>query len=97
MRRVIWMPEGREDLRDIVTYIAADNHVAADRMAKRIRQTAKLLAEMPTVGRKGRVTGTYEKIVLGTPYILSFQHDDEKLYVLRVIHMSRDWPNEGWP
>ena len=55
---------------------------------------------MPT-GRPGRVTGTYEKLVTGLPYILAYviagTGEQEEVAIVRVIHTSRDWPAEGWP
>ena len=58
------------------------------------------LGEMPT-GRPGRVTGTYEKLVTGLPYILAYviagTGKGEEVAIVRVIHTSRDWPAEGWP
>ena len=53
------------------------------------------------IGRPGRVTGTYEKLVTGLPYILAYviagAGDQEEVAIVRVIHTSRDWPAEGWP
>ena len=73
------------------------NPPAAKRLRERVKDAVNLLAEMPTIGRKGRVTGTYEKIASDSPYILAYEYDEKTLHILRVIHMSRDWPFEGWP
>jgi plasmid stabilization system protein ParE len=56
---------------------------------------------MPT-GRKGRVSGTYEKVVGGLPYIIAYALGDdpphqETITILHVIHGARDWPEETWP
>ena len=56
---------------------------------------------MPT-GRRGRVTGTYEKSVTGLPYIIAYaiiEHGGEEAVamIVRVIHTSRHWPAETWP
>jgi len=89
-----------DDLKAQVTYIAADNPVAARRVASRIRETGNALAGIAT-GRRGRVSGTYEKFVTRLPYIIAFaiknEGEREVVTILRVIHTSRDWPDGEWP
>lgn len=53
----------------------------------------ELLAEMP-IGRASRVAGTYEKPVTNTSLIVVYRVSDENLYIVRIIHAKRDWPNE---
>jgi len=54
-------------------------------------------------GRPGRIAGTYEKSVIGQPYIIAYAllpRDDgqaDDILILRVIHTSRDWPPGRWP
>jgi toxin ParE1/3/4 len=101
VRRLVWSARGRQDVREIITYIASDNPWAAAQVGERINQTANQLAAMPT-GRRGRVAGTYEKILPGLPYIIAYALEttpagEEVLAVLRVIHCARQWPQKGWP
>jgi toxin ParE1/3/4 len=101
VRRLVWSDRARRDFRDIVSYIAARNPQAAARVAGRIEQVATSLAQAP-IGRRGRVAGTYEKILPGLPYILTYALEtapdgEEILAVLRVIHGARDWPAGAWP
>jgi plasmid stabilization system protein ParE len=99
-RPVQWSREALDDLKRQIAYIAAENPDAARRVADRIRETAAALGNTPT-GRPGRVTGTYEKLVIGLPYIIAYaiaaKTDREIVSVLRVIHTARDWPTEKWP
>lgn len=101
MRRVVWSIDALEELIGIVAYIARDNRVAANKVADTIEQTVDGLASRPT-GRRGRVTGTYEKVVSGLPYVIAYALGDEPkghetVTILRVIHGARDWPEESWP
>jgi toxin ParE1/3/4 len=54
-----------------------------------------------STGRIGRVSGTYEKVVGGLPYVIAYAITDragrEAVTILRVIHGARDWPDEDWP
>ena len=69
-------------------------------MADALDKTALALGAMP-IGRPGRVTGTYEKLVTGLPYILAYTITQtgggEKIAIVRVSHTSRDWSAEAWP
>jgi toxin ParE1/3/4 len=101
VRRVVWSKHALNDFRGVIGYIAADNPDAAERVADRIDRTVQAMAATLT-GRKGRISGTYEKVVRGLPYIIAYALGDEPkghetVTVLRVIHGARDWPEESWP
>ncbi len=101
MRRIVWSDSAVKEFGSVVTYIARDNPVAAGGVADRLEAAVRALAELPT-GRKGRVAGTYEKVVSGLPYIIAYALTDDPpgggtLTVLRIIHGARDWPEGSWP
>lgn len=70
-RQLIWSGKARRDFREVITYIAERNPEAAARVAERIDEMVRNLAAMPT-GRRGRVSGTYEKPIPGLPYIIAY-------------------------
>ena len=96
MRTVIWAVSALQDFDEAISYIAKDDLQAAMRVTDCIDQAATLLGQSP-VGRYGRVSGTYEKSVLRTPYIIAYALTDDTVTILRVIHSSRDWQAEEWP
>lgn len=101
MRRVFWAEKALDDFDDLVAYIADDDPMTALRVLDRIEAAVEALAEMPT-GRRGRVAGTYEKVVTGLPYVVAYALGETAagegtLTVLRVIHGARNWPEGGWP
>ncbi|KAA3450932.1 type II toxin-antitoxin system RelE/ParE family toxin [Mesorhizobium sp. SARCC-RB16n] len=99
-RSVIWSRDALDDIKRQIAFIAQDNPAAARRLADRIRNTGRGLADMAT-GRPGRVTGTYEKPISRLPYVIAYAlrsiSGRESVVILRVIHASRDWPPEEWP
>jgi toxin ParE1/3/4 len=99
-RPVQWSRDALDDLKSQIAWIVAENPVAAQRVAERIRTTCSALGEMPT-GRPGRVAGTYEKSVTRLPYIVAYaltrKAGREVVSILRVVHTARDWPDEEWP
>ena len=99
-RPVAWARAALDDIKEQIAFIAQDNPAAARRVADRIRDTGAALGDMAT-GRPGRVTGSYEKSVSRLPYIIAYElrpiAGRESVVILRVIHTSRDWPDEDWP
>lgn len=99
-RRVVWSNAARDDYFGIIRFIAQANPDAAERVAETIARTVGNLGDMAT-GRPGRVTGTYEKVISGLPYIVAYELIDQpgagRVAVLHVTHGARDWPDEGWP
>jgi plasmid stabilization system protein ParE len=96
MRRVVWSVDAHRDYLDILRYIANDNPDAAERVVDAIEDAGNRLGEFAT-GRPGRVTGTYEKVVTGLPYIIAYALTDEAVVIVRVIHTARDWLEDEWP
>ena len=80
------------DLEDAAGYISKDAPEAARKMVRRIWEAAKLLSEHPDAGRAGRVPGTRELIIGGTPFILPYRVKENTVQILRVLHSSRKWP-----
>ncbi|SMQ85736.1 Plasmid stabilization system protein ParE [Devosia lucknowensis] len=100
MRPVFWSVEAQRDNLEILTYLAADNPGAADRVVDAIAEAGTALGRFAT-GKPGRVLGTYEKPLARYPYVIAYavQLVDgiESIVIVRVIHMARDWPSEDWP
>jgi toxin ParE1/3/4 len=99
-RGVQWSRETLDDLKEQIAYIAADSPSAARRVADRLRDAGAALGKM-TTGRPGRVSGTYEKLVSGLPFVIAYtittRAGRETVSILRVIHTARNWPAEEWP
>ncbi len=79
-------------------------NAAARRVLGELRKAAEGLGVAAT-GRRGRVAGTYEKVITGRPYILAYAlpplpplpKGGEAVVVLRVVHTARNWPEGEWP
>jgi toxin ParE1/3/4 len=101
VRDVVWSQDALDDMDSMAAYIAADNPAAALKVLDRIEQAAEKLGQM-AIGRRGRVTGTYERSLSRLPYIIAYAlqtlpSGTERVVILRVIHMARNWPKESWP
>jgi toxin ParE1/3/4 len=76
------------DLQEAGEFIAEDNLEAARKMAERVQEAVENLIEHPNLGRPGRVPGTRELVVSGTPFIVVYWVRGAAAQVLRVLHHS---------
>ncbi|MEC4685206.1 MAG: type II toxin-antitoxin system RelE/ParE family toxin [Nitrospirota bacterium] len=81
-----------KDLKEAGNFIASDNPEAALRMSERVQEAVEYLLDHPNMGRPGRVAGTRELIVSGTPFILVYRVKTPSIQILRVLHHAREWP-----
>ena len=44
--------------------------------------------------RPGRVAGTRELVITGTPYVAAYAVTAETIRILRVLHGAQRWPDE---
>ena len=91
---VRWLKRALKNLDDEAEYIARDNPQAAVRIVERIAASIDRLATHPASGRPGRVPGTRELVISGTPYVVPYRVRDETVQILRVFHAARKWPEK---
>jgi toxin ParE1/3/4 len=89
-----WSVWARADRDAIFDYIDAHNPRAAVAVDKRISDRIKVLQQLPRSGRPGRVEGTRELIITRTPYIVAYRIIGDTVRILRVLHSSRQWPDD---
>ena len=97
----MWSGRSEADYLEIISYVAAENPDAAARLADKVTEAGRSLAQFST-GREGRVTNTYERVATGSPYIIPYEITAEAdepsiVSILRVIHGACDWQKDRWP
>jgi len=90
--RLRWLQSALVDLEAIGDALGRQNPSAAEQVTARIVHVAENLADLPGMGRPGRVVGTRELIVSGTPYIVAYRMRGETVELLGVIHAARQRP-----
>jgi toxin ParE1/3/4 len=90
--KIVWTESARQDLRQVIEYIAGDSPKAASKLLSVIKERAALLQDNPHMGRMGRVDGTRELVIAGTEYILPYRMKDNQIQILAVFHGARQWP-----
>ena len=92
--RLVWSAFALSDRDGIFTRIEADNPAAAIATDERIVAATRRLRDFPESGRPGRVAGTRELVIFGTPYIAAYQATGETVRILRVLHGAQLWPDD---
>jgi toxin ParE1/3/4 len=91
---LIWLRRAERSLEAIADYIARDNRQAAYTTILTIRAAAARLTDNPALGHPGRIPGTRELVVAGTPYILPYRIQGDIIQILHVLHGARQWPEQ---
>jgi len=92
--RLDWSAHAIADRNRIFDYIEQDRPRAAISVDDRIREETTSLVSFPERGRLGRVDGTRELVISGTPYIVVYCVLRENVLILRVLHGAQQWPDK---
>jgi toxin ParE1/3/4 len=90
--RIEWLPEAERNRESQLAYIAERNPTAAIGLGDAIEAAVVRLADFPRSARTGRVRGTRELVVTGTPYIVVYRVERSAVVILRMLHGGQDWP-----
>jgi len=80
--RLSWTRRALRDIDDLRIYIARDSPEAARRQALQVLSVVERLTRFPDSGRPGRVLGTRELIVRGTPLLVAYRTRGDAIEVL---------------
>ena len=89
---IVWSRQAIGHLAQLRTYIARDSPGAAVRVAATFLDAVERLEEFPNIGRPGRVAGTRELVVPGTPYVIPYRLRGDRLEIIAVFHGRQKWP-----
>ncbi|QDF37931.1 type II toxin-antitoxin system RelE/ParE family toxin [Bradyrhizobium symbiodeficiens] len=92
--KLVWSAFAMSDRDGIFTHIEAENPRAAIALDERIAAAARRLVEFPESGRPGRVAGTRELVIVGTPYVAAYTVTESLIRILRILHGAQQWPDE---
>ncbi len=90
--RIRWLRLALADIDEIAEFISKENQAAAEKVVQLIYDRVHLLVQHPDIGRPGRVPGTRELYIEGTPFIVPYRIQKDEIQVLRVFHGARKWP-----
>ena len=76
----------RARLREIRAYVAHDKPEAAERLAMRIAAIVEALRNHPHLGRVGAEPGVRELVIGGTPYVVLYRVERERVVISTIWH-----------
>ena len=91
--RLTWSAFALSDRDRIFTHIETANPLAASATDERIVVAARRLIDFPESGRIGRIAGTRELVIAGTPYVAPYALTKNGVRILRVLHGAQEWPD----
>ena len=91
--RLRWSPESLEDLLHLGDYLEGRNPQAAAQIMLRIETAINGLVDFPELGRPGRIDGTRELVITGTPYVVPYRIAGPWIDILHIYHGARKWPD----
>jgi toxin ParE1/3/4 len=89
-----WSVFALADRDAIFETIEADSPRAAASIDDRVRARVEGLERFPEMGRPGRIEGTRELVISGTPYIAAYRIVGDTVRILRLLHGAQQWPGE---
>lgn len=91
--KVRWTKPALHDLEAIGDTIEREHSAAAAaRIITTILERTDTLTRFTRAGRPGRVRGTRELVVSGTPFVAPYRLRDMDIEILAVFHGARQWP-----
>jgi toxin ParE1/3/4 len=91
--KVVWTRKASRHLRSAYDYWAHQSSPgAAETMLDRIFSAVELLGQYPEPGRRGRITGTREFVIIPTPFVIAYRTRRGRIEILALLHGSRKWP-----
>ena len=89
---IVWSARALRHLAKLRAFIARDRPTAAREVALAILSSVELLADQPGLGRPGRLPGTRELVIPGTPYVVPYRVRGSRLEIIAVFHGRQRWP-----
>ena len=93
--RLIWAPAARDDLKDVVSFIARDSRSRAETFGFRLMREVERLRDHPELGRvvpKLALPSVRELFVRSYRLIYRVSHETNSVEVIRVWHGARGAP-----
>ena len=91
--KLTWTRLALADLDNAYEYISEDRPSAALDVIERIEKALEALRKHSYIGRPGRIEGTRELVISGTPFVIPYRIRHSQVELLAVMHGARRWPD----
>jgi toxin ParE1/3/4 len=91
--KIVWTRRATRHLYAAYDYwVRESSPSAADEMLECIFTAVEVLERHPEAGRRGRVPGTRELVILSTPFLIAYRIQRKGIEVIALLHAARKWP-----
>lgn len=83
-----------EDLAEIISFIAAENPIAANSIADKIEKNIELLSENPMLGRIPRdedIKNLSYRYIIVQNYTVFYTIEERTIFIHRILHGTRNY------
>jgi addiction module RelE/StbE family toxin len=91
--KIRWTAIAADDLKSVHEYLSEHAPARVDAIVDRILAGIDALEQYPNLGRRGRLDGTRELVITGTPFIVFYRLRKSQVEILGVLHAARKWPD----
>jgi toxin ParE1/3/4 len=91
--KIRWTAVAADDLKSVHEYLNEHAPAQADTVVDRILAGIDVLEQYPNLGPQGRLDGTRELVITGTPFIVFYRLQKSQVEILGVLHAARKWPD----
>ena len=88
----VWLASAEDDLKRNIENYAEKDPLTAWRIYEQVIDRAAILDAQPGIGRAGRIKGTREFVLTGTPFILVYREHGKQVEIFRVLHGAQQCP-----
>ena len=92
--KLIWSDQARQEWARQYRFYVARNPDAAWRLRQLMMSGAQRLRDHPKLGRPGRVEGSRELVMSGTPFLLVYDENPARVEILHVYDGRQDWQSQ---
>ncbi|MGC2401472.1 MAG: type II toxin-antitoxin system RelE/ParE family toxin [Acidobacteriaceae bacterium] len=91
MKQIRWTTQATKQLVAAYDFVFEENATAAANLSVKILRAVEQLVNFPEMGRPGRISGTRELVIPGTPYIVAYRLKGATVRILSLLHAARRW------
>jgi toxin ParE1/3/4 len=92
--KLVWAEQAQQEWVAQYRFYFARNPDAARRMRQLVMEGARQLRAHPKIGRPGRVEGSRELVISGTPFLLVYDENPARVEIVHVYHRRQNRSEE---
>lgn len=89
--RLRWTLSAAADMQQISDYLKEHHPRYRQPTMRKLYERIRSLKQRPHLGKRGRVEGTRELLLLPLPYIIVYRLSGQTVEILRIYHGAQEW------